>query len=274
LGDWDRVLEMLGNGNRGLTEIHLERIQVTDLGLSAISKCSNLEVLHIVKAPECSNFGLICVAENCKLLRKLHIDGWRTNRIGDEGLIAIATDCPNIQELVLIGVNPTSLSLTAIASNCKKLERLALCGSGTIGDTEFACIAAKCVALKKLCIKGCPISNVGLETLAWGCPNLAKIKVKKCKGVSGEVAEWLRERRGSLTVNWDSGEIATLDAPGGVESSMEFPLDHVAVSIAPSSSNNPLTLFRTKFGFFSGRSFVPCTFRRWSVSENSSNGNL
>ncbi|KAK9949025.1 hypothetical protein M0R45_004573 [Rubus argutus] len=130
-----------------------------------------------------------------------------TNRIGDEGLIAIATDCPNIQELVLIGVNPTSLSLTAIASNCKRLERLALCGSGTIGDTEFACIAAKCVALKKLCIKGCPISNVGLETLAWGCPNLAKIKVKKCKGVSG-------------------------------------------------------------------RSFVPCTFRRWSVSENSSNGNL
>ncbi|XP_004289192.1 PREDICTED: F-box protein SKIP2 [Fragaria vesca subsp. vesca] len=278
LGDWDRVLEMLGNGNRGLTEIHLERIQVTDLGLSAIAKCSNLEILHIVKAPECSNFGLICVAENCKLLRKLHIDGWRTNRIGDEGLIAVARDCPEIQELVLIGVNPTSLSLAAIASNCKKLERLALCGSGTIGDDEFACIAAKCVALKKLCIKGCPISNVGLKTLAWGCPNLAKIKVKKCKGVSGEVAEWLRERRGSLTVNWDSGEIVPLDAAaglsGGVESSMEFPLDHVAVTIAPSSSNNPLALFRTKFGFFSGRSFVPCTFRRWSVSENSNNGNL
>ncbi|KAM1189550.1 hypothetical protein ACFX2J_025209 [Malus domestica] len=159
LGDWDTVLEKLGNGNQGVIEIHLERLQVTDLGLSAISKCSNLEVLHIVKAPECSNFGLICVAENCKLLRKLHIDGWRTNRIGDEGLIAISKECPNIQELVLIGVNPTSLSLTAIASNCQKLERLALCGSGSIGDAEFACIAAKCVALKKLCIKGCPISN-------------------------------------------------------------------------------------------------------------------
>ncbi|KAM1571400.1 hypothetical protein PS2_017414 [Malus domestica] len=103
LGDWDTVLEKLGNGNQGVIEIHLERLQVTDLGLSAISKCSNLEVLHIVKAPECSNFGLICVAENCKLLRKLHIDGWRTNRIGDEGLIAISKECPNIQELVLIG---------------------------------------------------------------------------------------------------------------------------------------------------------------------------
>ncbi|KAM1967471.1 hypothetical protein ACFX15_042525 [Malus domestica] len=134
----------------------LQLLQVADLGLSAISKCSNLEVLHIVKAPECSNFGLICVAENCKLLRKLHIDGWRTNRIGDEGLIAISKECPNIQEIVLI---------------------------------EFACIAAKYVALKKLCIKGCPISNVGLEMLAWGCPSLSKIKVKKCRGVSGEAAE-------------------------------------------------------------------------------------
>ncbi|KAB2626502.1 F-box protein SKIP2-like [Pyrus ussuriensis x Pyrus communis] len=131
LGDWDTVLEKLENGNQSLIEVHLERLQVTDLGLSAISKCSNLEVLHIVKAPECSNFGLICVAKNCKMLRKLHIDGWRTNRIGDEGLIAIAKECPNIQELVLIGVNPTSLSLTAIASNCQKLERLALCGSGS-----------------------------------------------------------------------------------------------------------------------------------------------
>ncbi|KAM1140366.1 hypothetical protein EV1_040053 [Malus domestica] len=84
-------------------------------------ECSNLEVLHIVKAPECSNFGLICVAENCKLLRKLHIDGWRTNRIGDEGLIAISKECPNIQELVLIGVNPTSLSLTAIDSKLPKI---------------------------------------------------------------------------------------------------------------------------------------------------------
>ncbi|KAM1174897.1 F-box protein SKIP2 [Malus sylvestris] len=284
LGDWDTVLEKLENGNQSLIEVHLERLQVTDLGLSAISKCSNLEVLHIVKAPECSNFGLICVAENCKMLRKLHIDGWRTNRIGDEGLIAIAKECPNILELVLIGVNPTSLSLTAIASNCQKLERLALCGSGSIGDAEFACIAAKCVALKKLCIKGCPISDVGLEMLAWGCPSLAKIKVKKCRGVSGEVAEWLRERRGSLIVNWDAGDIGSMDASGyaggAVQSDVEFPVDHGAVAIAsassnaPASSNTPMALFRTKFGFFSGRSFVPCTFRRWSVSQSSSSANL
>ncbi|TYJ47223.1 hypothetical protein E1A91_A02G173600v1 [Gossypium mustelinum] len=224
LGDWDSVLQLIGNRNQNykenlncdinygssdsnsnpLMEIHLERLQVSDIGLSAISKCTKIENLHILKTPECSNYGLVCVAENCKLLRKLHIDGWRTNRIGDEGLIAVAKHCSNLQELVLIGVNATHVSLSAIACNCSKLERLALCGSGTIGDTEIACIAAKCMALKKLCIKGCPISDIAIEALGSGCPNLVKIKVRKCRGVSSDAGEWLREQRGSMLINMDA----------------------------------------------------------------------
>ncbi|PON35331.1 F-box domain containing protein [Parasponia andersonii] len=280
MGDWDGVLEMIGTGNTGFVEIHLERLQVSDLGLSGISRCSNLEVLRIVKTPECTNYGLVCVAEHCKRLRKLHIDAWRTNRIGDEGLIAVAKQCLNLQELVLIGVNHTSLGLTAVASSCQKLERLALCGSGSVGDAEIACIAAKCVALKKLCIKGCPISDVGIEALAWGCPNLSKIKVKKCRGVSGGIAEWLRERRESLIVNWDDGVAGPLDASvsqiGPQECRMEF---HRTVhpgtdATAGPSSNGPLTLFRTKFGFLAYRNLVQCAFRRCPNDDNSSNGNL
>ncbi|KAL0740858.1 hypothetical protein Bca4012_082371 [Brassica carinata] len=123
LGNWDKVLQVNGDGDSSLTEIHLERLQVSDFGLSAISKCRKLETLHIVKTPECSNSGLVCVVERCRLLRKLHIDGWRTKRIGDEGLMALAKHCLLLQELVLIGVDATHASLSAIASNCKKLER-------------------------------------------------------------------------------------------------------------------------------------------------------
>ncbi|KAK9990637.1 hypothetical protein SO802_025622 [Lithocarpus litseifolius] len=88
-------------------------------------------------------------------------------------------------------MNPTSTSLAPIASNFQKLERLVLCRSGTIGDAEIACIAAKCAALKKLCIECCPISDVGIEALGFGCPNLVEVKVKKCKGVGTEVADQL-----------------------------------------------------------------------------------
>jgi hypothetical protein len=278
LGEWDKVLDMLGNFNTGLIEIHLERVQVSDVGLCAISNCSNMEILHILKIPECTNFGLTCVADRCKLLRKLHIDGWRTNRIGDEGLMAIAKQCPNLQELCLIGMNPTSLGLAPIASNCVKLERLAVCGSATIGDTEIACIATKCVALKKLCIKGCPISDAGVESLAWGCPNLVKVKVKKCRGVSSEIVEWLRERRGSLVVILDACESEPLDGSGseiGVhESGIEFPPIGNQVADASSSGNGRLAMFRTKLGFFAGRNFVACTFRRWSNNDDSFSGDL
>ncbi|KAE8673985.1 F-box protein SKIP2 [Hibiscus syriacus] len=294
LGDWDRVLQLIGNRNRyqknfdpnnydsngnndQLMEIHLERLQISDIGLSSISKCTKIETLHIVKTPDCSNYGLFCVAEHCKLLKKLHVDGWRTNRIGDEGLAAVAKHCPNLEELVLIGVNVTYLSLEAIASNCSKLERLALCGSGTIGNTEIACIAAKCTALKRLCIKGCPISDIAIEALGSGCPSLVKIKLRKCKGVSCEAREWLREQRGSLVINMDACEIdggfeASVSNGGIQEVGPDYP--QVTTGDASTSSNGRLALLRLKFGLFASRNIVACTFRRWSNGDDTFNSNL
>ncbi|KAL4554247.1 hypothetical protein LXL04_039335 [Taraxacum kok-saghyz] len=178
-GDWDDVLKLVSNNIKGLNWAHLERLQVSDVGLAALSNCQNLEILHLLKTPDCTNSGLTSMAENCKLLRKLHIDGWKTNRIDDEGLIDVAKNCPNLQELVLIGVNPIRASLERFASNCQKLERLALCGSETFGDAEISCIAGKFTALRKLCIKSCPVSDHGMEALALGCPNLVIVKVKK-----------------------------------------------------------------------------------------------
>ncbi|KAJ6337802.1 hypothetical protein OIU76_007477 [Salix suchowensis] len=214
-GDWDKLLQVIADRVTGLAEIHLERLQVSDTGLAAISNCLNLEILHLVKTPECTDTGLVSMAERCRLLRKLYIDGWKADRIGDDGLVAVAKHCLNLQELVLIGVNPTQISLELLGSNCQNLERLALCGSDTVGDVEISCIAAKCVALKKLCIKNCPVSDHGMEALANGCPNLVKVKVKKCRAVTYECADLFRIKRGSLAVNLDNGEPEHQDASAG-----------------------------------------------------------
>ncbi|QDP16903.2 hypothetical protein Tsubulata_060007 [Turnera subulata] len=267
LGDWDKVLETM-DGSEFLTEVHLERIQVSDVALNAISKCVNLDILHIVKTADCSNLGLVSVAQNCRQLRKLHIDGWRTNRIGDEGLIAVAKQCPDLQELVLIGVHATHFSLSAIAANCMKLERLALCGSGTIGDGEIACIAEKCVALRKLCIKSCSITDIAIEALAWGCPKLVKVKVKKCKGVSNEAVDWLLVRKASLEVSFDATGVEALDASssdvGGQESGAEvMEVGHqVALAHGPSTAAGRLAMLRAKLGVFASRNLVGCAFNR------------
>ncbi|KAI4389526.1 hypothetical protein MLD38_001742 [Melastoma candidum] len=274
-GDWDRLLQLMSDRVTGVVEVHLEKIQVGDVGLSSLSNFPNLEILHLVKTVECTNFGLVAVAERCKLLRKLHIDGCKANRFGDEGLSAVAKHCPNLQELVLIGVNPTKLSLDLLASNCLNLERLALCGSDTVGDAEISCIAGKCIALKKLCIKSCPVSNEGMEALASGCPSLVKVKVKKCRNVTCDIADWLKASRGSLAVNIDGGEQEHVDASasdGGVpDNAVEFPpmfTQTAAAStsgIASSSSGPSRSLsFKSRLGILSGKSLVACTFRKWS----------
>ncbi|KAL7127496.1 hypothetical protein ABFS83_14G256700 [Erythranthe nasuta] len=269
--DWDKLLELVSVRIDSLVEVHLERIQVSDIGLSAISHCPNLEILHLVKTPECTNLGLTAVAEKCKLLRKLHIDGWKTNRISDDGLIAVANNCPNLQELVLIGVNPTHLSLDKLATNCQNLERLALCGSETVGDAEISCIAAKCIALKKLCIKSCPVSNHGMEALAGGCPNLVKVKIKKCRGVTSEGADSLRASRDSIAVNLDAVEPELLNAEinneqenGGANNNRAMIGGRIRDgNAAPSSSTMRSSSFKMRLASFSGRRLVACTFRRW-----------
>lgn len=169
-GNWDGLLEA-ARRNNFLKEIHLEKLQVSDVGLMAVSKCSNLEVFHLGRAPDFSNEGISAIANKCKLLKKLHIEGCRSNRIGDLALMAIAKNSVNLVKLVLVGVNPSSVSLTAMASNCDKLETLALCGSKTIGDDEISCMAPKCAALKKLLIKRCRVTDSGIEAVAYGCPN-------------------------------------------------------------------------------------------------------
>uniref|UniRef100_A0A0E0AZH1 Uncharacterized protein n=1 Tax=Oryza glumipatula TaxID=40148 RepID=A0A0E0AZH1_9ORYZ len=169
-GDWDPVLQDLSQ-DAMLAELHLEKLQVSDRGVSALS---GLEVLYLAKAPEVTDVGLGKLATRSPRLRKLHVDGWKANRIGDRGLAAVAQKCAALQELVLIGVNLTSASLELIAANCPALERLALCGSDTFGDAEISCVAMKCAALRKLCIKACPVSDAGMDKLAQGCPRLVK----------------------------------------------------------------------------------------------------
>uniref|UniRef100_A0A1J3HP58 F-box protein n=1 Tax=Noccaea caerulescens TaxID=107243 RepID=A0A1J3HP58_NOCCA len=272
-GDWDKLLQEMAVKDHGIIEIHLERMQVSDLALSAISNCSSLEILHLVKTPECTNFGLAAIAEKCKHLRKLHIDGWKANLIGDEGLVAVAKFSSKLQELVLIGVNPTTLSLGMLAAKCGNLERLALCGCDTFGDPELSCIAAKCPTLRKLCIKNCPISDLGIENLANGCPGLTKVKIKKCRGVMGGCADWLRTVRPMLAVNADTvepeprREASNDDAVEGglLENGIEFPhlsSQIMAPSIASSSGRSRSGYFKSRVGLFSGMSLVACTSRQ------------
>jgi len=108
--------------------------------------------------------------------------------------------------------------------------------------------------LKKLCIKGCPVSDDGIESLVSGCPKLVKVKVKKCRGVTWEGADRLRANRGSLAVNLDTPlpnpVVGTPSGAGAAEAS------------APSTSKSSIA--KAKFSLFAGRNLVACAFLRLS----------
>ncbi|KAL6600473.1 hypothetical protein ACP70R_045273 [Stipagrostis hirtigluma subsp. patula] len=269
-GDWDPVLQAVPR-EALLTELHLEKLQVSDRGVAALC---GLEVLYLAKVPEVTDAGLAAVAARSPRLRKLHVDGWKANRIGDRGLAAVAHKCASLQELVLIGVNLTSASIELIAANCPTLERLALCGSDTFGDAEMACVAAKCAALRKLCIKACPVSDVGMDKLAEGCPRLVKVKVKKCRGVTSECAERLRaSRHGALSVNFDipggAGELQdarSVDESGALDNAGSDVLpedldDRIGGPDISSGSSGRPSRWKARMGSLISRSLSVSMFR-------------
>ena len=74
---------------------------------------------------------------------------------------------------------------------------------------EMSCILDKFIALKKICIKNCPISDDGLVTMTGGFPNLIKLKVKRYKGITSKSIYELQTKKGSLIVVVDGGSQTT-----------------------------------------------------------------
>ncbi|MCO5554431.1 hypothetical protein L7F22_007961 [Adiantum nelumboides] len=214
---WDSFFSSICESLSELVELRVDFLKIGGEALTAIAKCSNLEVLHVSKVWECSNTGIAAIASGCRGLKKLYIDDRSIQPVGDEGLHALGRHCTKLQELVLIGASVSKSSLDVIASNCPVLERMALCSTEAVGDAELGCIAEKCSSLKKLCIKNCPISDVGIEGLVKGCPSLTKVKVKRCKDVTMFSARLFLLSRPSVTASLDTPRLEEddlIDSPG------------------------------------------------------------
>lgn len=204
-------MESLQSTTTSIVEIQMENVQMGDPGLVSISaSCPYLQVLYLSRVTDCTDDGLSAIANSCRKLRKLHIDAWSrfgSRAIGEEGFLSIATKCHCLQEVVLMGIPITVMSLNVLASNCPALQRMALCNTDSVGDSEMQFIGSKFTALKKLCIKNCPISDKGIKSVGEGCPSLVKLKVKRCRGVTQGTVSNLRMRRRCLTVSVDSGSM-------------------------------------------------------------------
>nr|GFA37365.1 hypothetical protein [Tanacetum cinerariifolium] len=101
-GNWDRSLEMIPN-NSFLVEVHLDNVNVTDVGVSSLSKCRDLIALHIDRST-CTDVGLIRVAENliatnCRKLIRLEVH--RCETITEAEMMCIAEKCVALRILCI-----------------------------------------------------------------------------------------------------------------------------------------------------------------------------
>lgn len=259
-GNWDRVLEaaLLDGRLSELSQVYLERVQISDRGLQAISKCPKLEALVVVRANECTDAGLAAIAGGCPGLKRLHVEGWAPSQLADPGLNALASQCRQLQELVLVGNSVTVASLRPLATICLSLERLTLCNSESLGDGEVACLAQGCPSLRRLCIKGCPrVTDLGVISLANGCPSLQKLKIRRCSQVSQQSISFLRTHRPEVHIQ--------LERRAGVEEEGEVVDDDLLLRgpMMESPDRGKARFSRARSAFAAGTTYVACTLRRW-----------
>lgn len=262
-GSWDTVLQKsLGRGLMPeLSQVYLERVQVSDAGLQGIAQCPKLEALVVIRAPDCTNAGITAVAKGCPSLRRLHIEGWAPNHIGDPGLAAIATYCRQLQELVLVAHACTVISLRPLASNCQNLERLTLCASPTLGDAEISCLAEGCPNLRRLCIKACEgVTDIGIIALANGCPSLQRLKVRKCQKVQSGSIEFLQKTRPEITITQERSR--EVEARVGEEVRDDSPFQGRERSRAPDAGSRH-RFARARLAIAVGTTYVAGALRRW-----------
>lgn len=186
-----------------LEELHLNNCSaIMDVSLAWIAEaCPNLLTLRLDMCDNVSDHGVSLIARSCKKLRRL---GLSANPISDETLHAIATNCPDMEELALsFCYMLTSEGVQELARNCKKLQHVNLCLVDRLDDEGLCALADNC-DLITLNLRGCSnISDDGISHLSSRCPNLRMLHLLDCSHVTLASVRAVRENCSNSVVIFD-----------------------------------------------------------------------
>ncbi|XP_052079059.1 F-box/LRR-repeat protein 7-like [Mytilus californianus] len=147
----------------------------SDTVRTLLNNCSSLEGLTLCDCPDIGQdaFDSIPLLNNMK--------SWSINRtyINDNDLKAIVQNTPNLEHLsVQQSVYITDVGFSFVGIHCKKL---------------------KCLFIEKYAYsRGRNITNIGLDHIACGCPDLEVIVAKYCEGIDDNGVQSLAKNCGNL----------------------------------------------------------------------------
>ncbi|KAK9280232.1 hypothetical protein L1049_013919 [Liquidambar formosana] len=200
---------------------------IGDEGLLEVANgCPLLEKLDLCQCPAISNKALLAIAKNCPNLTSLTVES--CSNIGNEGLQAVGQCCPSLKSISvkdcpLIGdqgiaslfssasyvltkvklqaLNITDVSLAVIGHYGKAVTDLVLTGLQNVSERGFWVMGNGhgLQKLKSLTVTSCQgVTDLGLEAVGKGCPNLTQFCLRKCAFLSDNGLVSFAKAAGSL----------------------------------------------------------------------------
>jgi hypothetical protein len=175
---------------------------ITDKSLFAVANiCVNLKTFILGSCQNRTENGLIASAKKCLKLEEIDMNEifkltdlktlslvcCRYDYITDDGIVAIATHCFELEILELSTANITDVSLIAISFNLFNIKKLLLGGCAKITDNGVILIAKNCLKLKE--IKLMLITNItdlSLFEISKYCSNLEFLEISNCTKITDD----------------------------------------------------------------------------------------
>ncbi|RHZ78001.1 hypothetical protein Glove_168g310 [Diversispora epigaea] len=188
----------------------------TDASLIVIARlCPNLESLNICGNQGITGHPIYKIAQSCQKLRHLDIGfcgnitddfvykivkancklellcigGLKRHKpISDRTIIAIASSCPNLHHLSLMGChNITDNSVNKLLQHIHNLEYLELDQCRLITDLSIRSVANSCPNLEHLDIGACDASETSICNIVRSCKKLKYLNIRCCRLVTDKV---------------------------------------------------------------------------------------
>nr|KAE8935046.1 hypothetical protein PF009_g14993 [Phytophthora fragariae] len=176
IGLTDATCAALGAGCPELRVLRINGVKgISDVGLRLLAAgCAKLELLHaanlyLVSDGSNRDFGLEglrAIASRCPELQDLNLSG--CFQLQERALVAIGASCPALRRLSLQACpDVTFAAVTAVLKGCKKLTRLDISGVRRCDDRMLRAIAKYGAAITQLAVAGCDrVGDAGLRYLA------------------------------------------------------------------------------------------------------------
>lgn len=179
----DDLLVTLAAGCTQVEELNLETNQrVTDRGIAAFAASGRLTRLEIRENAHVGDASLVQVAQHCRGLVELCIDG--CCRVTNATLVEVGRYCPNLVHLRVECIPKVGdEGLVAVAQGCPLLVELAV-SETSAGDSGLIAIAQHCSHLEMVVLAQTKVTDAAIQALAAGCARLTTLDVSSCLGVA------------------------------------------------------------------------------------------